>query len=350
MSARIRIKFSGRITPQQNPDYWISLFPGRTPIIDNCEFIFDPDSRDYDWLAVYDDLMLPENSLKGLREERLACSRENTILITQEPPPIKIYGPNFLSQYGHVLSPQPAQFLAHKNHILQVAPIRWFYGCPLGENDHNYIGVDEFSQQKPPQKTRDISTVCSNKQMSPAFKRRFEFTKILASELGSHIDWFGRGVRPVNDKSEAMNDYKYHVALENHIYPHYWTEKIADCFLAFCLPFYYGPDNIVEYFPAESFIPIDTHNTDHAVEALKKAVSDNVYESRLPAILRARELVLTDYNLMNVVAGIVSERHQHKKPAASPEYILGRHAFRRRHPIAAAKDLAFRRKCRAELT
>lgn len=322
------------------------------PRIGDCVFTFDPDARDYDWLVVYEDLMYPDGTLRSTRRERLACHPSNTLLITQEPSAIKIYGPHFLGQYGHVLSAQPSAAIGHKNHILQVSPIRWFYGRPLAEDDHNYVTLDHLNNMIKPKKIHYISTVCSDKQMSKTLKARFDFTALVSKALSDQFDWFGRGIRPVNDKAEAMNAYRYHLAVENHIFPHYWTEKIADSFLAYCLPFYYGPENISDYFSSDSFIAIDIFEPRKSIEIMKKALKDNLYEARLPAIKQARKKVLTDYNLMQVAARLVTERHTEKTRPISPQSIMGRHAFRKHHPISAARDLAFRasyrRKTRAQ--
>ena len=48
-----------------------------------------------------------------------------------------------------------------------------------------------------------------------------------------------------------------HIAVENHIAPHHWTEKLSDSFLGYCLPFYIGCPNAADYFPEQSFIGLD---------------------------------------------------------------------------------------------
>ncbi len=346
MNSKIRIKFSGRIRPEQNPSYWTALFPNQVPQIGNCIFSFDPEDRNYDWLVVYEDLMYPESQGKSTRREVLACPRENTLIITQEPETIKIYGPGFLSQYGHVLNAQPSQYVDHPNHILQVSPIRWFYGRPLEKSDHNYITVDSMRSRGMPRKLSNISTVCSDKQMTEVLKQRYLFTSYLNKNLGDDFDWYGRGIRPVNDKSEAMDSYRYHIGVENHLSPHYWTDKISDSFLAYCLPLYYGPKNITDYFDPDSFVAIDIYKPEAALETIRKTLKDNLFESRIDAITEARELVLTDYNLVNIAARIVEERHDPSLSQKGTGDILGRHAFRQKHPLLSVKDLAFRAKMR----
>ena len=39
------------------------------------------------------------------------------------------------------------------------------------------------------------------------------------------LDIFGHGVNPMNDKAEALDPYRFHIAVENHVYDHHLTEK-----------------------------------------------------------------------------------------------------------------------------
>ncbi len=349
MAAKLRIKFSGRIRPEQHPAYWLSLFPNANPVIGNCEFVFDPAANDYDWFVVFEDLMYPQGSNKSTRSEHLACPRENTLIILQEPPSIKLYGPNFLRQFGHVLSPQPPEFIAHPNHIWKASPIRWFYGSPLASSDHNYVSVDHLRNMPIPNKNKSLSTVCSDKQMTPSLKARFDFVKYVSNNLGDDFDWFGRGIRPINDKAEAMDDYQYHLAIENDVFDHYWTEKIADSFLAYGLPIYHGAANISAYFDPESFLAINVHEPEQALEIIQKALTDKIYADRLPAIKRAREMVLTDYNMMNIAARIAKDCHQTGLSPEKNATIQGRHAFRKNRPIKAASDIVHRARFRTKM-
>jgi len=337
MSDLIRIKFSARTSADQNPNLWLSLFKNKHPEIEGCRFIFEPDEQNYDWFVVYEDLMFMAEQKKSMRVENLKCSRKNTLFITTEPTSIKIYGRHYLRQFGHVLSVQPRHIIDHPGHIFQTPPLRWYYGRPLQKDDNHYIDIDSYNTTAPHAKKHDISTVCSDKQMSITLKQRYDFVAELKSILGDDFAWFGRGIRPISDKSEAMNAFRYHIAIENHIEDNHWTEKIADCFLAYCLPFYYGPQNITEYFPKGSIIPIDIFDVKGAAEIMREAMAENAYEKRFPAIIKAREKVLSDYNLMNTIADIVKAKHIAETPA-KPEAIYGRHIFRKKHPIKASLD------------
>ncbi len=94
---RIRVKVIGNYRTH----VWIRQFPQQQPVWGNCEFVFDPEANDYDWLIVYNDV--PDDII----EERLACHKNHTLLVTTEPATIKSYGLSYPRQFGHVLTSQP---------------------------------------------------------------------------------------------------------------------------------------------------------------------------------------------------------------------------------------------------
>jgi hypothetical protein len=160
--------------------------------------------------------------------------------------------------------------------------------------------------------------------------------------LGESFDVFGRGIRPVSDKAQAMDGFGYHIAIENHIEAGHWTEKIADCFLAYCIPFYFGPPDITDYFPKEAIVPIDIFDIEGSARIIRREIKPGSYARRLPAIIEARKKVLSEYNLMHQIARLVRERHDPERPAISGELIYGRHRFRKKRPLAAFFDVAQR--------
>jgi len=343
MTSPLKVKFLARTSADQNPALWLSLFKGRLPQIDNVEFTFDLEAQHYDWLVVYEDLTALENDTRSNRAEKLACARENTLFITTEPTSIKLYGPGYFGQYGHILTKQPRDVVRHQGHVFETPPLRWYYGRPLDSGSTNYLDIDHYLATPPLQKYHDLSTVCSNKQMAVTLhQQRYNCVMGLKGILGRRFDVFGRGIRPITDKAEAMDPFRYHIAIENHIEAGHWTEKIADCFLAYCVPFYFGPPDILDYFPKGSIIPIDIFDIEGAAEIIRHEIKDGSYEARLPAIIEARTKVLNDYNLMNKVASIVTQKHN-DAAAVNPEaYIYGRHMYRRKKPFSALTDVMHR--------
>ncbi|MBS1185068.1 MAG: hypothetical protein H6R09_669, partial [Proteobacteria bacterium] len=64
---------------------WLHQFPRGEPVWDGCEFVFERDAREYDWLMVYDDLPARPDEAKKTTREELACAPAHTLLVTCEP-------------------------------------------------------------------------------------------------------------------------------------------------------------------------------------------------------------------------------------------------------------------------
>src|SRR5262249_27327408 len=131
-------------------------------------------------------------------------------------------------------------------------------------------------------KTKLLSVISSDKAFTEEHKKRLEFVGSLKDIFGDEIDFFGRGKEPIEDKWDAIAPYKYHVVLENGEYRDYWTEKIADCYLAWTYPFYAGCPNLGKYFPPESFTPLSYGSAARAAEAIRAAIDRHRYETALP--------------------------------------------------------------------
>lgn len=270
----------------------------------NCKFTFNPMNKEYDWLVIIDDI--PKISPKKI--EKLSCSKENTILVTTEPSNITKYGKAFASQFKYVITNQDEKSLPHPNAIRSQTGNVWFYGKTL----------DEILQTNEPQKIKKLSTVCSNKQQGHTLhKMRFEFTKMMEQQI-PELERFGKGFKWIETKAEAIDDYEFHVAIENHIAPNVWTEKLADSFLGFCVPIYCGCPNVYDYFPRDSIILIDIHDMESSINKIKEIISTpGEYQRRLPAIKEARRRVIEEYNLLAMINKIITEHSIEKKSEIS---------------------------------
>lgn len=253
----------------------------------NCEFIFDPAERHYDWFVAYEDL--PRDA-----GETLACPPAHTLLITAEPSSIKAYGRVFLRQFAWVLTSQEPWALSHPGAIRQQPGLLAFY---------------EGAAEPAVAQKSSFSTVCSNKQQRHTLHHlRYTFTQKLKAAM-PELEVYGHGVRPMAKKNEALDPYKYHLAVENHLAPHHLTEKLSDAFLGLCLPFYFGAPNAADYYPAESFIPVDLRDFDGTLKIIREAIDNGEYEKRLPAIREARRLVLEKWGTFPQLARLIEERH-----------------------------------------
>lgn len=329
---RIRVKFISRIKlPDRNIGRdFLRRFPSRTPSLGRCDFVFDRAARDYDWLVVYDGLG------QGLPPEPLACSPRHTLLLTGEPSSITVYGRAFLGQFAHVLTSQEEWALRHPGAIRRQAGLLWYYNGP------DELGAyDALVAATPPPKTKPLSSVCSTKAMKHTLHSlRLGFTRRLATEL-PELEVFGYGMRELKHKADALDPYKYHLTIENHACEHHWTEKLADAYLGFCLPLYFGCTNLDAYFPRESYVWIDIRDHARARAEIERVVrSPGEYERRLPAIIEARRRVLHEYATFPQLARLIEERHDPAAPPPKPGATLhGRRALRTRRPLAALLDL-----------
>ncbi len=154
---------------------------------------------------------------------------------------------------------------------------------------------DELKSMVVPPKLKTISWVTTSKTVFPGHKTRMAFLEKLKMDKELNVDIFGYGINPIEDKWDALETYKYSLAIENSSSPHYWTEKLADCFLAYTLPIYFGCRNLEQYFPKESFIQIDINDFKNSKEIIRQAIHDNSWENRLNAIIEARQLILDKY-------------------------------------------------------
>ena len=318
MSKAVKIKF---VTKNQFDQGHFTQLQNKYP---NHDYIFDPEARDYDWFVVYDDLPRSGDEKLPLRTESLSCPKANTILITYELSSIKYYGQDYINQYAHVFTSHEADKLNHPSRH-EVPPVgRWYYG----PTDH---------ATTPPtveQKTGVISTFSSPKAMTHTLHgQRYEFLEAIKPHL-PELEFFGKGHQFVEHKSEAIDPYRYHIAIENHVGPVHWTEKLSDSFLGLSLPFYDGCTNLEKYFPKESYIQIDMRDPVGASKIIKQAIENNEFEKRLPALIEARRLVMEDYNLANFI-GETIEANSHQPDGAEDEKekILSRHNMMRKSPL-----------------
>ena len=318
----MKIKVLARRAKVGTPDFEYS--PG-------YKFVSDPSCTDYDWLVVYDEMPSKDVGVFRNGHEVLRCPKERTILATTEPVSIKRYSRAYTRQFGHFLTNRPPEAEAHPNYHLGRGYYQW------------YIGRDyaEYGKLGSPVKNRLISVVSSSKKMRyTKHAARFELAETLARNI-PEIEWYGKGVRPFEKKYEVLEPFKYHVTIENHIAKHHWSEKLADAFLAECLPLYAGDPAVDEIFPKESFIPIPIDDPAEAERIVRAAIENGEYEKRREAVLEAKRLILEKFNFWAQVIEIVeAEKNQKVTPPnpGKPYRIYGRKNLRKKNISVALSD------------
>ena len=326
---KIRVKFMAR--PEAR--IWRRQLPDIAPIWGQCEFIFDPEERNYDWLVVYDDLPPQNSERRSMRSENLACPATNTILVTSEPSSIKSYFSDFTDQFGYILTSQPSWALPHRNRIFQQPALQWFYGI----GSKNEISFDNLLSSVYPEKSKLVSTVGSSKKETHTLhSARYEFLSEVKRQIEG-IDVFGRTDIAMDDKAEAVAPYRFHLAVENHISTHHWTEKLADPFLGEAVPLYVGCPNAADYFPEESFIELNINNVDSAVNIIRNLTTDD-YLRRLPHVLEAKRRVMHEYNLFAVISNQIQSAPKTQSSNASV-VIMSRRRKIKQNPFSSLKHL-----------
>lgn len=123
----------------------------------------------------------------------LTCPKENTILMTTEPSSIARYGRGFAKQFQYLITNQDKDILPHPNASYSQTGNVWMYG-----KDY-----DELVKVTQIQKSKKLSTICSNKQMGHTMhKLRFDFTKKLQEEIPDMVRC-GWGYNPI-EKSRGF--------------------------------------------------------------------------------------------------------------------------------------------------
>src|ERR1017187_3892577 len=100
------------------------------------------------------------------------------------------------------------------------------------------LSYDELVNAPIPEKTRGVSWISSHLTLLPGHRRRNALRESLIRARPERVDIFGRGVRYIANKWDALSPYRYSLAVENSNSSDYWTEKVADCFLSWTLPLY----------------------------------------------------------------------------------------------------------------
>lgn len=152
-------------------------------------------------------------------------------------------------------------------------------------------------------KTKEISCIANtDKKAFAGHIHRANFVHFLKTTT-LPIDYYGgeKKHNRIKTKLEALEQYRYSIAIENSSTPFYFTEKITDCFLAGCMPFYYGASNIADFFPKESFVWIDITRPKEAQKIIQSALKEKLWEKNQDFILESRRRVLEDYNFLEAM-------------------------------------------------
>jgi len=267
-------------------------------------------------LGIWNDVKFTERSdsdcdyyivLNNLRDgEQLPVAPGNVFRIVQEPP-TEFFKPWHKNQPYSSKSFMCDPDNSGEGYITSHPMVPW----------HINRDYDFLSAVSVPDKKNILSWITSTKSILGGHKQRMGFLGDVSNKIpeldliGTNIHHISNpeerkknseeqhrlGFKIVEDKWAGLAPYKYSLAIENFSGPDYWTEKLADCFLAWTMPIYYGCTNLENYFPADSFVRIDINNPEEALEIINGTIHSNSWEKHLNAISEARKLALDEYQL-----------------------------------------------------
>ena len=146
----------------------------------------------------------------------------------------------------------------------RIEAIRWFERNRPMDFDLYGIGWGEYSFTGP--------------RIFRALNKIKPLTKLLAPKFPSY-----QGV--VNEKKLTLEKYKFCICYENaRDIPGYITEKIFDCFIAGCVPIYWGANNIDKYIPNNCFIDKRKFDDYEALHQFINNMKDSKYSHYLENI------------------------------------------------------------------
>jgi hypothetical protein len=167
------------------------------------------------------------------------------------------------------------------------------------------LSFDELVAARCPAKSRGVSWIASNLRFLPGHLRRARLWRHLRENAPHLVDQFGRGVRWIPRKWDALAPYRFSLCIENSVGEDLWTEKVADCFLSWTVPLYMGCTNLEQYFPADSFIRVDADDPAGVCETIRDLLAGREWERRCPALEIARHRVLYEYQIFPYLVQLI---------------------------------------------
>jgi hypothetical protein len=226
------------------------------------------------------------------------CPPDNVWALMQEPP-------NETYRFMHRGNPSFARIFTQDTALDSSRHIHSQPGLPW----HVNRDFDFLINCPPPEKSLPLSWITGSGNAWKGHRVRMKFLARIRDQIP--FDLFGRGFKVIDDKWDGIAPYRYSIAFENFSSPHYWSEKLADCFLAWTMPIYFGCTKITDYFPAESMIQIDPEAPD-LIDRIKAAIASDAWIKNRDAIAHARELVLKQYQFFPLIAGEIHGQRARK--------------------------------------
>ena len=190
----------------------------------------------------------------------------------------------------------------------------------FGEWWLNY-DYDYLKNLQPPTKTKNLGCIMSNADSQNYHKLRLNWLQRFTDKPNLDFDLHGRlvprtenmkkyykgecgsmdargsassgGNDHMSGKEDVYSNHKYMIEFDA-VGENYFSERVFDCLLMWCMPIYWGGKNLHKYLPKESFKYL---NIEGAGEDVLAIVNSDLYEKALPYIKKAREILLDELQI-----------------------------------------------------
>lgn len=209
-----------------------------------------------------------------------------------EPPAVQ-------NNYSYIMDNwmQFDMILTHQENLLSISDI--FRPNPM------WCSWIKPENQKIIEKSKKLSIISSNKRDTIGHRLRHEIIDQIRDKVD--IDLYGGGYFPIEEKSQALLDYRFSIIVENDSSPIYFTEKIIDCLVCGVVPIYWGASKIGNYFNINGFITI---NSVEDMINILDTLTPQKYEELLPYVIENFEiakkfLTVEDYFYENYIKDLI---------------------------------------------
>tara|TARA_Y100000034_G_scaffold74376_1_gene89498 strand:- start:13 stop:942 length:930 start_codon:yes stop_codon:yes gene_type:complete len=186
---------------------------------------------------------------------------------------------------------------------------KWWY--PNKSSGGINMTYDELVNLEPMgEKLYDISCILSNKEMCYGHSRRKKFVFEFSSKKRNFMDIYGSVIcnnkmLENNDKRSGLMNYNYHLAFDNQdTIKDFFGTQFTDALLCWTVPIFWGGGDGHKYFPEGSYETFNVDDYDE-IDRIVDIVESGDYLSRLPAIKKARELILNKYNMWPTIKNFI---------------------------------------------
>jgi len=187
----------------------------------------------------------------------------------------------------------------------ELFPIIFAMSFPSKKVDADLLSIKRYKMSVISSTAEHLPGHRIRNEIISAVEEKFEF-------LRGHV--YGRGrQKELLSKIDGLLEYQYSLAIENSRQLSYISEKFTDCILAGVVPVYWGAPNVRDFFPADSFVELESIKIQDMERRFQSLTSES-YEASLPAIAEAQKLLATRYNLISLIESVLSEKSKPNKP------------------------------------